>query len=46
MLEPGSQICAKYIDLGAKDPQATEAMETAAIPQWGDKGAPQVSKGG
>lgn len=39
MLELGSQIRTQYIDLGAKHPLATEATETAAIPQWGDRGA-------
>lgn len=40
MLELGSQIRAHHLELGAKHPLATEAMETAAIPQWGDRGAP------
>lgn len=40
MLELGSQIRAQHLDLGAKHPPATEAMETAAIPQWGDRGVP------
>lgn len=36
---------ARYIDPGANDPQATEAMETAAVPQWGGKSVPPNTKG-